>query len=79
MIEANAMKTYRIVQILTQLVNDVWRKPAMTVLIWGTILNEVVSLYFLITSANDEPFIIIAIFLIPAIDYFIKLPLYKIY
>jgi hypothetical protein len=73
MTETKVMETYRVIQILTQLFNDVWRNPSMSALVWGAVISEAGSLYFIITSVNHVPFFMILLFSSQAIDFFITI------
>lgn len=75
-----SLREYRLVQILGQLRNNVWKDGAMSSFVGGVILAESVALYVLFNSfAKIIPRVVILIFLIVAMDMFIViLTLFKV-
>lgn len=69
---------YRILQLVSTNHNNAWTQPSMPVGIGGIVVAETVSLYILVTSHDQIPFLVLLIFIIIAVDCMCMYVVFKI-
>lgn len=61
------------IEVLTRMLNDIWKYPMMPITIFAILVAEAVALYVLLTSIALLPISLIAVFSFVAIDFFIMI------
>lgn len=63
------IRFYRVTQVMEKLMNHVWRKPLMPVLLMAIIIAETTALYVLTTSSSKLPVAILGCFTMIGADF----------